>query len=111
MVKSVTIKRGDVVLVNLDPTIGREIQKTRPCVIVSPDELNGYLQTFIVAPMTTGDHSYPFRIGCRFQGKNGFVVADQIRTIDRNRVVRTIGQLSAPTMASVLNVLQEMFAA
>jgi mRNA interferase MazF len=111
MVKSVTIKRGDVVLVNLDPTIGREIQRTRPCVIVSPDELNGYLQTFIVAPMTTGEHSYPFRIGCRFQGKNGFVVADQIRTIDRNRVVRTLGQLSAPTMASVLNVLQEMFAA
>ena len=109
--KSVTIKRGDVVLVNLDPTIGREIQRTRPCVIVSPDELNGYLQTFIVAPMTTGEHSYPFRIGCRFQGKNGFVVADQIRTIDRNRVVRTLGQLSAPTMASVLNVLQEMFAA
>ena len=110
MVRSADIRRGDVVLVNLDPTIGKEIQKTRPCVIVSPDELNGYLQTFIVAPMTTGDHSYPFRIGCRFQGKNGYVVADQIRTIDRNRVVRTLGQLSIQTLASVLNVLQEMFA-
>jgi mRNA interferase MazF len=102
MVKSVNIKRGDVF---------RKYKRTRPCVIVSPDELNGYLQIFISAPMTTGDHSYPFRIGCRFQRKNGYVVADQIRTIDRNRVVRTLGQLSAPTLASVLNVLQEMFAA
>ncbi len=111
MVKSVNIKRGDVVLVNLDPTIGKDIRKTRPCVIVSPDELNNHLQTFIVAPMTTGDHSYPFRVGCRFQGKNGYIVVDQIRAIDRNRVVRTLGQLSAPTLESVLNVLQEMFAA
>ena len=110
MVRTVNIKRGDIVLVNLDPTIGKEIQKTRPCVVVSPDELNGYLQTFIVAPMTTGDHSYPFRIGCRFQSKNGYVVADQIRTIDRDRVVRTLGQLSSQTLESVLNVLQEMFA-
>ena len=111
MVKLVRIKRGDVVLVNLDPTIGNEIQKTRPCLIVSPDELNGYLQTFIVAPMTTGDHTYPFRISCRFQGKDGYVVADQIRTVDRNRVVRTLGQVSDQTLTSVLNVLQEMFAA
>jgi mRNA interferase MazF len=111
MVKSVNIKRGDVVLVNLDPTIGKEIQKTRPCVIVSPDELNSYLQTFIVAPMTTGEHSYPFRVSCRFQGKSGYIIADQIRTIDRNRVVRSLGQLSTQTLSSVLSVLQEMFAA
>ena len=110
MVKSVSINRGDVVLVNLDPTIGKEIQKTRPCLVVSPDELNEYLRTFIVAPMTTGEHSYPFRVGCRFQGKNGYVVADQIRTIDRERVVRTLGKLSEQTVTSVLGVLQEMFA-
>ncbi len=111
MVTSVAVKRGDVVLVNLDPTIGKEIQKTRPCLIISPDELNEYLWTFIVAPMTTGEHSYPFRIGCRFQGKNGYVVADQLRTIDRERVVKTLGKLSDQTVTSVLGVLQEMFAA
>ena len=110
VVTSVAVKRGDVVLVNLDPTIGKEIQKTRPCLIVSPDELNEYLRTLIVAPMTTGEHSYPFRIGCRFQGKNGYVVADQIRTIDRERVVKTLGKLSDQTVTSVLGVLQEMFA-
>ena len=107
---SVAVKRGDVVLVNLDPTIGKEIQKTRPCLVVSPNELNEYLRTFIVAPMTTGEHPYPFRIGCRFQGKNGYIVADQIRTIDRERVVRTLGKLSEQTVTSVLGILQEMFA-
>ena len=110
MVKSVSINRGDVVLVNLDPTIGKEIQKTRSCLVVSPDELNEYLRTFIGAPMTTGEHSYPFRVGCRFQGKHGYVVADQIRTIDRERVVRTLGKLPEQTVTSVLGVLQEMFA-
>jgi len=110
MVKSVGIKRGDVVLVGLDPSRGKEIQKTRPCLVVSPDELNEHLQTLIVAPMTTGEHSYPFRIGSRFQSRNGYVVADQIRTIDRGRVVRTLGRLSPQTVASVLGVLQEMFA-
>ena len=105
-----SIKRGDVVLVNLDPTMGKEIQKTRPCLVVSPDELNENLRTFIVAPMTTGEHTYPFRIGCRFQSKNGYVVADQIRTIDRERVVRTLGKLSDETVTTVLGILQEMFA-
>jgi len=109
-VKSIGFRRGDVVLVGLDPTKGKEIQKTRPCVVVSPDELNDHLQTVIVAPMTTGEHAYPFRIGCRFQGKTGYVVGDQIRTIDRGRVVRTLGRLSSQTLASVLGVLQEMFA-
>jgi mRNA interferase MazF len=105
-----SVKRGDVVLVTLNPTIGREIHKTRPCVVVSPDELNNQLQTYVVAPMTTGGHAYPFRISCRFQGKSGYVVADQIRTIDHGRVVRALGQLSAQTLTSVLNVFQEMFA-
>ena len=111
MVTFVNTTRGDVVLVNLDPTVGKEIKKTRPCVIVSPDELNSHLSTYIVAPMTTGGHAYPFRIGCKFQGKNGYIVLDQIRTVDRNRIVRTLGRLSTQTLASVLNVLQEMFAA
>ena len=110
MVKSSSVKRGDVVLVNLDPTVGKEIQKTRPCIVVSPDELNNYLQTFIVAPMTTGTHAYPFRISCRFQGKNGYVVLDQVRTVDKVRIVRTLGHLPTQTMSATLNALQEMFA-
>jgi len=100
-----------VFLVALDPTLGREIRKTRPCVIVSPDELNGALSTFIVAPLTTGSHPYPFRIPCRLAGKSGHVVLDQIRTVDRARLVKKVGRLSPGTLESVLGVLQEMFAA
>ncbi|MEW5818113.1 MAG: type II toxin-antitoxin system PemK/MazF family toxin, partial [Spirochaetota bacterium] len=92
MVTSTSIRRGDVVLVNLDPTKGSEIRKTRPCVVISPDELNAHLQTFIVAPLTTGKYSYPFRVNCRFKGKVGYVVLDQIRTIDRDRIVRPLGR-------------------
>ena len=103
-------RRGDVYLVSLDSTQGREIKKTRPCVVVSPDELNLQLQTFLVAPMTTGGHPYPFRIACRFQGKDRFVVVDQLWTIDRSRMVRRIGALPAATMSRVLKTLQEMFA-
>ena len=103
-------QRGDVYLISLDPTRGSEIRKTRPCMVVSPDELNDHLGTFFVAPMTTGGHSYPFRIRCRFQGKVGYVVADQLRTVDRVRLVRRLGKLSAGTMDEVLNVLQRMFA-
>ncbi|HPE12607.1 MAG: type II toxin-antitoxin system PemK/MazF family toxin [Gemmatimonadetes bacterium] len=103
--------RGEVFLVALDPTLGREIRKTRPCVIVSPDELNGALSTFIVAPLTTGSHPYPFRIPCRLAGKSGHVVLDQIRTVDRARLVKKVGRLSPGTLESVLGVLQEMFAA
>jgi mRNA interferase MazF len=104
------IARGDVVLVNLDPTVGGEIRKTRPCLVVSPDELNGHLQTLVVAPMTTGGFAYPFRIACRFQGKSGSIVLDQIRTVDRDRIIRTLGRVAGQTMANVLNTLQEMFA-
>lgn len=103
--------RGDVFLIDLDPTRGGEIRKTRPCVVVSPDELNLHLRTLIVAPLTTGSHAYPYRIPCRFSGKNGHVVADQIRTIDRERLVRRLGSLAPPTLRRVLTVLQEMFAA
>jgi mRNA interferase MazF len=110
MVASTQIRRGDVVLVNLEPTKGEEIQKTRPCVVVSPDEINDYLRTYIVAPMTTRGHSYPFRIACRFKGKSGHIVLDQIRTVDRNRFVRPLGRIPNSILVNVLNVLQEMFA-
>jgi mRNA interferase MazF len=104
------IKRGDVHLVDLDPTRGREIKKMRPCVVVSPDELNRHLHTHIVAPLTTGSHQYPFRVPCRFKGKVGHVVLDQLRTVDRERLVRNLGRISPGTLRRVLTVLQEMFA-
>ena len=110
MVMDSEIKRGDVFLVNLDPTLGGEIKKIRPCLIVSPDELNEALRTYIVAPLTTGGHPYPFRLPCRFQGKEGFVVLDQIRALDRERLIRRLGRLSSPILNQVLAVLQEMFA-
>ena len=103
------IRRGDVFLVSLDPARGGEIRKTRPCLVVSPDELNAYLRTFIVAPLTTGGHPYPFRAPCRFQGRAGYVVIDQIRTVDRKRLVRRVGRLSPSIVERVLAVLQEMF--
>jgi len=106
----ITPSRGDVFLVSLNPTQGREIQKTRPCVIVSPDELNAHMGTYIVAPMTTGAHGYPFRVPCRFEEKDGHVVIDQLRTVDRQRLVQKLGSLEAKTMSSVLDVLQAMFA-
>jgi len=104
------IRRGQVLVVDLDPSRGGEIRKTRSCVVVSPDELNAHLRTFVVAPLTTGGHPYPFRIPCRFRGRRGSVVLDQIRTIDRERVARSLGRLAPATMARVLAVLQEMFA-
>jgi len=104
------VRRGDVFLVELNPARGGEIRKTRPCVIVSPDELNGHLATFIVAPLTTGGHPYPFRIPCRFGGKSGHVILDQIRTVDRDRLVRRLGRLTPATLARALAILQEMFA-
>jgi mRNA interferase MazF len=104
------VSRGDVFLVSLDPARGGKIQKTRPCVIVSPDELNTYLRTIIVAPLTTGGHHYPFRVPCRFEGRAGYVVIDQIRTVDRKRLVRRLGMLSSSTLSRVLAILQEMFA-
>jgi len=102
--------RGEVHLVRLDPTLGREIQKTRSCVIVSPDELNAHLRTVIVAPMTTGGRAYPWRIRCQFQNRGGYVVLDQVRTVDRERLVKRLGALSAKAMTEVLDGLQEMFA-
>lgn len=103
-------RRGDVYLVNLDPTEGQEIRKTRPCVVVSPDELNAHLGTFLVAPLTTGRHPYPFRIAYRFRDRDGFVVLDQLRAVDRARLVERLGRLAAPTTRKALSVLREMFA-
>lgn len=101
--------RGEVFLVELDPTRGSEIRKTRPCVIVSPDELNHHLRTVIVAPMTTGGHAYPFRPNCRFGGKEGRVALDQLRTVDRDRLRKRLGALTGPTLGAVFAVLGEMF--
>ncbi|MBX3173726.1 MAG: type II toxin-antitoxin system PemK/MazF family toxin [Gemmatimonadaceae bacterium] len=111
VVVGTAIKRGEVYLVQLNPTRGREIRKTRPCVIVSPDELNAHMGTFIVAPLTTGSHGYPFRVACRFLGKDGHIVLDQLRTVDRERLVKRLGTVTAPTLGKVLGILQEMFAA
>lgn len=101
--------RGEVVLVELDPTRGSEIRKTRPCLVVSPDELNHHLSTFIVAPMTTGGHAYPFRPACRFGGKDGRVALDQLRTVDRQRLRKRLGTLRPTNLATVFAVLAEMF--
>ena len=101
--------RGEVYLVQLDPTRGREIRKTRPCLIVSPDELNDHLRTVLVAPMTTGGQAYPWRVQCRFQGRSGFVATDQLRTVDIERLARRLGRLAPTSVTAVLMVLQEMF--
>lgn len=103
-------KRFDVFLVNLDPTIGNEIQKTRPCIVVSPDEMNRYISTVIIAPMTTKGRAYPTRIICQFQGKNGQIILDQIRTVDKSRLVKKIGQIAQNEQRAVLDILAEMFA-
>jgi mRNA interferase MazF len=110
MVTQECVSRGDIYLVALNPTRGSEIRKTRPCVVVSPDELNAHLRTFIVAPLTTGGHLYPFRVRCSFDGKDGHIVADQLRAVDRERLVRRLGSLSEATLNELLAVLQAMFA-
>lgn len=104
------IKRFEVFLVNLDPTIGSEIRKARPCVIISPDEMNRYIRTVIIAPMTTQRRDYPTRVSVRFSGKSGQVVLDQIRTIDKSRLIKHLGQFNPKQSDRVLSVLQEMFA-
>ena len=103
-------KRFDVHLVNLDPTIGSEIQKTRPCIIVSPDESNAHISTVIIAPMTTHGAAYPTRVKCSFQNKTGQIVLDQLRTVDKKRLVKRLGKLTSAEQQKVLAVLAEMFA-
>ena len=103
------LKQYQIVLVNLDPTIGSEIKKTRPCVIISPDEMNKYLRTIIVAPMTTKSRKYPTRIEIRHDDKQGWVVIDQIRTIDKQRIIRVLGSLSPKEIKEVKSVIKEAF--
>lgn len=110
MVASGSARRGDVFLLDPGRTRGGEIRKLRPCVVVSPDELNAHLETVIVAPLTTGSHAYPFRVPCRFAGRAGHIVLDQLRTVDRTRLLRRMGQLTSATLSRSLSVLQEMFA-
>jgi mRNA interferase MazF len=103
-------RRFEVFLISLDPTRDSEIQKPRPCLIISPDEMNEHIRKVIVAPMTTKRRPYPSRVACIFQGKQGQLVLDQIRTVDKSRLVRKLGTISAKGQEKVLNALQEMFA-
>lgn len=103
-------QRGEIWLAALDPTVGSEIQKTRPCVVVSPSELNDFLRTMIVAPMTTGSHPAPFRVPITFQRKTGLILLDQLRTLDRLRLVKRLGTVKPAVLTGVLNGLQAMFA-
>lgn len=104
------VRRFDVYLVNLDPTVGSEIQKTRPCLVVSPDEMNRFIRTVIVAPMTTRGRDYPTRVSCSFEGKDGQIVLDQMRTVDKSRLVKRLGKLDEATQTEVLSALAELFA-
>ena len=104
------LKRFDVYLVALDPTLGAEIKKTRPCLVISPDEMNRHIRTVIVAPMTTQRHAYPTRVTCTFEGTKAEIVLDQIRTVDRTRLIKRLGRISSRTQEQVLAVLAELFA-
>ncbi|MEI6758787.1 MAG: type II toxin-antitoxin system PemK/MazF family toxin [Chlorobium sp.] len=104
------VKRFEVYLVSLDPPTGREIRKTRPCLVISPNEMNHYVATVIVAPMTTKGRDYPTRVNCSFNGKDGQVVLDQIRTVDKSRLVHKLGEIDSKTTAKVLAVIAEIFA-
>jgi mRNA interferase MazF len=104
------VKRFEVYLVNLDPTVGSEIKKTRPCLIVSPGEMNRHISTVIIAPMTTKGRDYPTRISCKFEGKSGQVVLDQPRTVDKKWLVKKLGRIDKKTQQAVLLTLAEMFA-
>ena len=104
------MKAGDIWLAQLDPTVGSEIQKTRPCVVISPDDMNMHLRTVIVAPMTTASRPARFRIALTFQGKQGLILLDQVRTLDRARLVKRLGALRPATLSATLQTLQAMFA-
>ena len=104
------VKRFEVYLVNLDPTVGVEIQKHRPCLVISPNEMNRNVKTAIIAPMTTKSHDFPTRLACEFEGKAGFIVLDQIRAVDKVRLVKKLGEIEEKTQLKVLEKLQEIFA-
>lgn len=103
------ITQYSIVLVNLDPTVGSEIKKTRPCVVISPDEMNRYLQTITLAPMTTHSRKYPTRVEVKFQNKSGWIILDQIRTVDRQRLLKIFGKLSDKEILAVKNIIRETF--
>ena len=107
---AMVINRFDVYLINLDPTVGSEIQKTRPCLIISPDEMNRHIRTVIVAPMTTAGKDYPTRVKCQFKKKKGQIVLDQVRTIDKTRLIKKLGKIDPETQVEVISVLQRLFA-
>jgi mRNA interferase MazF len=107
---ALVVKRFDVFLVALDPTLGSEIKKTRPCLVISPNEMNRHIRTVLIAPMTTGGKNYPTRVPCEFQGRHGRIVLDQIRSVDKSRLVRKLAQIHEETQQEVLAVLHELFA-
>jgi len=102
------VKQYDVFLIALDPTLGHEIKKSRPCVVISPDEMNAHIETVIIAPMTTKSYSYPTRVALKFQNKNGWIVLDQIRTVDKKRLIRKLGCIDAAIIHRVKCVIKEM---
>ena len=104
------VARGEVWLATLNPTVGSEIKKTRPCVVISPPEMHNYLRTVIVAPMTRGNKPAPYRVPINFSGKKGLILLDQVRTLDKARLVKKLGSVNAKTLAATLNALQEAFA-
>jgi mRNA interferase MazF len=107
---AVVVKRFDVYLVGLDPAVGSEIQKTRPCLVVSPDEINQNIRTVIIAPMTSTSKDYPTRVSCVFRKKQGHIVLDQMRTIDKTRLIKRLGTIDSKDQLDVVSVLQRMFA-
>jgi mRNA interferase MazF len=107
---AMVVKRFDVYLVNLDPTIGSEIQKTRPCLVISPDEMNRNIRTVIIAPMTSAQKEYPTRVSCTFQKKKGQIVLDQLRTIDKARFIKKLGTIDSRDQLEVISILQQLFA-
>lgn len=109
MVKRASPLRGEIWITELDPTIGREIQKTRPCLIVSPDSMNRFLDTVTIVPMTSGSHDAPFRVLTKFNGRSGYLLAEQLRTVDRHRLHKKVGVLEPTTLQQMLHVLREMF--
>ena len=107
---AMVVNRFDIYLINLDPPIGSEIQKARPCLVISPDEMNRHIRTVIVAPMTTAGKDYPTRVSCKFKKKKGRIVLDQIRTIDKTRLIKKLGSINPETQVEVISVLQRLFA-
>ncbi len=109
MVSDRLLNQGEIWLVSLDPTVGSEIQKTRPCLVVSPREMNNYVRTVLIAPLTTGSHPVSFRVPVRHAGKDGLIILDQIRSVDKSRLVKRSGTLDAKTLKLVLSTLRDVF--